>query len=458
MKKLFIKTTIIALLLGGGACKKLIEIPGNPPTEISGKQQFADSATVMTAMAGVYSYTSSGVGFTYNDAYLTLATGLSSDELSSTNVSDAAFQEFYGYGLTANNTNVATLWSAPYTGVYPVNAILEGIAGNPAISETLRTELTGELKVVRALYYFNLVNLFNAVPLVTSSDYAANTRIPRTSADSIYAQVLKDLTEAEQALTADYPSPGRARPNLYAAKFLEAKMHLYRQEWQAAYDAAGVVIGSGVYSLETDLNNVFLDGSNEAVWQLPATGLYGSVSEAIRFVPYSGSVPTYLVTPSLLGAFETGDQRLQNWIGTSVSGGQTYYFPYKYKHPSPDGNNEDYMVFRLGELYLIRAEAAAQLGNTAGALSDLDQVRNRAGLSGSTAAAQGDILAAIRHERQVELFTEWGNRWYDLKRTATAGTVLKAEKMGWKDTDTLYPVPNSQRQLDNLLTQNPGYN
>ena len=62
------------------------------------------------------------------------------------------------------------------------------------------------------------------------------------------------------------------------------------------------------------------------------------------------------------------------------------------------------------------------------------------------------------HERQTELFCEWGNRWLDLKRTGTAGTVLSAEKSGWQSRDTLYPVPDAQLQLNPKLTQNPGYN
>jgi starch-binding outer membrane protein, SusD/RagB family len=62
------------------------------------------------------------------------------------------------------------------------------------------------------------------------------------------------------------------------------------------------------------------------------------------------------------------------------------------------------------------------------------------------------------HERQTELFCEWGSRWLDLKRTGTATAVLGTLKPGWKATDVLYPVPNPQLQVDNLLTQNPGYN
>jgi hypothetical protein len=116
------------------------------------------------------------------------------------------------------------------------------------------------------------------------------------------------------------------------------------------------------------------------------------------------------------------------------------------------------MVLRLGEQYLIHAEAAAELGNLGTALSDLNTVRARAGLGASTASTQADLLTAIMHERQVELFTEWGNRWFDLNRTGTAGAVLNAEKGGFQSYMALYPVPFSQIEVNTLLTQNPGYN
>ena len=256
-------------------CKKLIQIPANPPTEITQIQQFADSATTMTAMAGIYSYPSNGNGsFTFNDGLLSSITGLSSDELSIPTTGPADRLEFYSYGLNALDDLLTRLWGDPYTGVYPVNAALTGIAGSSGLSASLKQELTGELKVVRALYYFDLVNLFDGVPLVNSIDYASTGYLPRASADSVYAQIMTDLTDAQAALTVDYPSAGHIRPNLYTVKAFLAKVHLYRKEWQAAYDAADTVIQSGLYTLEPDLNNVFLDGSQEAIWQLPAMGPY----------------------------------------------------------------------------------------------------------------------------------------------------------------------------------------
>ena len=457
-------TGLLLVAAMASSCKRLIDIPANPPTAITEAQQFADSATTMTAIAGIYTYpTGSGNGtFTFNNGYLSLYTGLSSDELLPTTTSAPEDLQFYSNSITAFNGILNTLWSDPYKGLYPVNAALKDITASSGLSASLKKQLTGEMKVVRALYYFYLVNLFGDVPLVTSTDYNATAMIPRTSVGSIYGQILTDLTEAQQALPTDYPSAGRVRPNLYTVDAFLSKVYLYRQEWQKAYDAASTVIGSGEYNLEPDLNNVFLDGSQEAIWQLPANSQDGATTEARHFLPNYGSPARYLMTPALLSAFESGDIRLQKWAKQTVIniGGtnQTLSYPYKYKNINASAPTvEDFMIFRLGELYLIRAEAATELGNTTAALADLNAVRVRAGLGASTAASQADVLSAIIHERQTELFTEWGSRWLDLKRTGTMNAVLGAAKPGWNAKDTLYPVPYPQIQVDNLLTQNPGY-
>jgi hypothetical protein len=449
------------------SCKKLIQIPPNSPTEISTSEQFADSATTITAMAGVYDYPASqGTGFTFNDGLLSLCAGLSSDELSIGSNSQASFLQFLQYGVTPLNSTVGPLWNNPYVGIYDVNAVLSGVASSPGISASLKTQLTGELLLVRALYYWDLVNLFGAVPLVLTTDYNVSSKIGRTAVDSVNDQIMTDLQAAQQALPVAYPSQGHIRPNLYTVKALLAKIYLYQKNWQAAYNAADTIIGSGLYSLVPNLDNVFLDGSTEAIWQLPATGVgAGDVTtDANNFIPQtSGTAPNYPLTSYLLNAFEPGDQRLQNWTGMAIvstgSANDTLYYPYKYKNVSlTSPTTEDFMIFRLAEQYLIHAEAAAELGNLGAAISDLNTVRARAGLGATTAATQADLLTAIMHERQVELFTEWGNRWFDLNRTGTASTVLNAEKGGFQSYMALYPVPFSQIEVNSLLGQNPGYN
>ncbi len=464
MKKIFfnINRTVIGLVLVAlsfASCKKLIEIPANPPSSITQKQQFADSSTTISAIAGIYAY-NVGNGFAYSDGSLTYCAGLSADELSYTQSNDN--QQFYNYTLTPLNNGISSVCgSYPYQSIYQVNAVLSGITNNGALSASFQKQVTGEMEVVRALYYFNMVNLFSGVPLVTTTTYAATDRLPRSPAAAIYAQVKADLTDARKKLTATYPSAGHLRPNLYTAVALLAKVNLYQGNWQNAYNEADSVIRLGGYNLEPSLNNVFLDGSNEAIWQLPANQGYYGVADAQYFVPgYPGATPNFLLTPFLLNAFETGDQRLQNWIGSTSVNNQTLYYPNKYKNISPTTTPvEDQMILRLGELYLIRAEAAAHLSNFTQALADINAIRQRAGLSPNPAdgASQTTVLNAVMRERRVELFCEWGNRWFDLKRTGTAAAVLGAEKTGFSANAELYPLPQAQILLDNLLIQNPGY-
>ena len=405
------------------SCKKLIEIPPNPPTQITREEEFADSTSTMSAVAGVFTYSDQGVG--YSDANLTTATALSAHEVANTQgYGDRS--EFYSYTLTPLNNEVTSLWQFPYQAMYQVNDVLNGITNNAKLSASFVKQITGEMEVTRAFYYFNMVNLFGSVPLVTSTDYVANAQLPRASANAVYAQILTDLNDAVKKLPAAYPSSGHVRPNLYTAMALLARVHLYQGQWQAAYNEADSVITKGGFSLETDLNNVFLDGSQEAIWQVPILNPDGTGSaDAVNFIPYSNSqTPSYVVTDSLISQFETGDQRLANWVGTSIvpvssQPDDTLYYPAKYKDYSPTTPATDYMMLRLGEVYLIRAEAAAELNNLTGALTDVNTIRTRAGLGASTANAtsQAAVLAAVMKERQTELCFEWGNRWFDLKRT-----------------------------------------
>jgi len=166
-----------------------------------------------------------------------------------------------------------------------------------------------------------------------------------------------------------------------------------------------------------------------------------------------------------MGAFEPGDNRLADWVGVDTSGGMTYYYPYKYKVGYGGGTPEYLTVLRLAEQYLIRAEARAEQKNItgpSGALADLDAIRMRAGLGAYTGPTdQASVLALILHERQVELFTEWGHRWMDLIRTGNITAVMDSvepTKGGtWTSELALDPLPNLDIASDPNLTQNPGY-
>jgi hypothetical protein len=165
-----------------------------------------------------------------------------------------------------------------------------------------------------------------------------------------------------------------------------------------------------------------------------------------------------------LNSFEANDNRKSQWLGTTSVNGNTYFFPFKYKigrlDAMPNGNiDQFYMVFRLAEQYLIRAEARAHLNNITNAIADLNFIRVRAGITDiSNTIVQQEALEAIAHERQVELFAEWGHRWMDLKRTNKCNKVLASIKgSNWQPTDTLYPIPYSEIMSAPNLIQNEGY-
>jgi hypothetical protein len=114
---------------------------------------------------------------------------------------------------------------------------------------------------------------------------------------------------------------------------------------------------------------------------------------------------------------------------------------------------------RLAEQYLIRSEARANLNNIAGAQADLNELRSRAGLPNTQVSDKTAILSAIEQERKSEFFTEWGHRWFDLKRTNRIDAVLIPIKTQWVPTASLYPIPESEIINNRGLqsAQNPGY-
>jgi hypothetical protein len=151
-----------------------------------------------------------------------------------------------------------------------------------------------------------------------------------------------------------------------------------------------------------------------------------------------------------------------NWIKDTTIEGEKYFFPYKYRSATLNSQVTEYfMVLRLAEQYLIRAEARAQLNDIGGAQTDLNTIRTRAGLPGTNATNIASLLAAIMQERRIELFSELGHRWYDLKRTNSLNSVMAIAtplKGGtWEITDELYPLPLLEIERNINLTQNFGY-
>jgi hypothetical protein len=468
MCRFLIFSLTIWCVSGYYGCKKFVEV--SPPiTELISSDIFSSDGTATAAMMGIYSNLISNNNFagggSQGIAYLT---GLSSDELE--NYSTTADQiQFYRNQLTkTNNILGASLWGASYQTIYQVNSVLEGISSSKSISPKVKNQLSGEAYFLRAFCYFYLVNLFGNPPLLLTTDQVANSRAGNTPEPETYQQIIADLKLAESLLNTNYVeaddttvSQTRVRPNKAAAAALLAKTYLFAGDWaDAETEASSVIDNTSAYSLTANVNDVFLANSTEAIWQLLPVLPGINTTEGYTFILNSAPNNCAISQP-LLDAFEPGDLRRSVWVDSITFSGKTYYYPAKYKVKESSTITEYSMVLRLAEVYIIRSEARANLGHIEEAKEDLNLLRARAGLPNTNAIDQASLIAAIQHERQVEMFTEWGNRWLDLNRTNTIDavmtTVAALKGSTWSATQKLYPIPFSEIQADPNLKQNPGY-
>ena len=455
-----------ALFIVATGCKKLID-PGIPTNKITSAKVYSNDTTAQAAANGIYSEAMKSFGPL--NGGMTVLGAVYSDELDQP-VIDSRYAAFLTNTLQANDPMIQLIWTNLYKYIYQCNDVIGGLKDSPAIKPYLRDQFTGEALFIRSLSYFYLVNLFGDAPLVTGTDYTINAIIGRTPAEKVYEQMITDLQEAQKRLsvqyfiTDEYPFD-RVRPNQLAATALLARVYLFKKDWAAAEHAATQVIQSSFYKLETDLQQTFLSTSKEAILQfMPGVGL--NSNEGSTFLPQNGKSPFFVLRSPLLNAFEAGDKR-KEWIKPNPTGGLTYY-PYKFRKGPGSPYSEYNMVLRLAEQYLIRAEARIMQYNLAGATDDLNTVRARAGLPAKPVfGLQTEAIITLEHERQIELFAEWGHRWFDLRRwqalnpgsskLTRADEVLSGFKSGWSSDAILWPIPARELLLNDSLTQNNGY-
>jgi hypothetical protein len=460
----FSRRLLVPALLSLASCN-FLDV-GLPPTQVVDSNVYTADASATAAVLGIYiGMTSAGIPSIAGTSSLSAFLGLEADELLYAN---NQFDEFRLNAVNPAGNNAATFWSRGYVTIYQCNAAVEGLTASATLTPSVKNQLLGEAKFLRAFNYFYLTNLYGDVPLVLTTDYTVSSTQPRTPRADVYAQVVLDLLDAQKLLLATYPVAGeRTRANQAAATALLARVYLYQQNWVAAEAQASTVIGlTAAYSLPA-LSQVFLASSPEAIWQLRRAGTISTNTyDAINYIPASLTVApsaSYLLTDKVYNAFGANDPRRAAWTNSYAVAGTTYRYPFKYQqrnNTASAGNaTEHNNTLRLAEQYLIRAEARIRQGKVADGLADLNVVRARAGAPAlATSLSQADALLAVENERLLELFSEWGHRWFDLVRTGRVAAVLGPYKgTAWDTNDNLWPVPTTQLLANPALVQNPGY-
>jgi hypothetical protein len=463
MRKYIFSVLLTGLVIIHTGCKKFVEV--SPPiTEIVTTEAFKEDASATSAVLGIYINILSERSFL--NSGISVYSAMAADETTdfTNNAENLQFQQNL---IAPTNSVIASMWASAYQNMLLVNTCIDGLQQSTSLTAAVKKQLLGECRFSRAFINFYLVNLWGKIPLVTSANYKENAVIGQSAEEDVYQSMINDLKAADTLLTEAYPTEEKARPNKWTAHALLARVYLYHKEYANAESEASAVIGSNAYGPLPDLNGTFLKSSAETIWQLmPSQNLQLTTDEGNIFIGdiMYGSGPNYPITPALIASFETDDQRKTTWIDTITYGNTLYYYPFKYKDRGSYGvaPSEYYVMFRLSEQYMIRAEASAQLKKLNESVADVNVIRSRAGLDDVTAEmpslTQENLLTAIANENRHEFFAEWGHRWLDLKRTGKADAVLSAEKPTWLPTAVWFPLPQAELDINKKLKQNLGYN
>ena len=396
--------------------------------------------------------------------------------------SDNAYEEVPGndgsiyyqldvFTVSPQNQLITDVWTGSYQAIQKANVVLNRIDKITYADPALKNARIGEMKFIRALLYFNLVRLYGDVPLVTKETADPNVYFGqgRQKAADVYTQIKTDLTDAIAVLPATTSQPGRVIKT--AAQSLLGKVYLTLIDYANAKTQLQAVVASGQHALQASVNTVFPianENNKEIIFAVQfAAGINGNSEGSTMAQQYSpaGSIANAkghdLPTKTLYNLYTTTDARKGVYV-TTFSNGTPYCNKWTKNTAVPADGGSDFPVIRYADVLLMLAEVENELGNTATAIPYLNQVRTRAGATAATATTQPDARAAIALERQLELVGE-GQRWYDLLRTGTAVAVMNA----WFAANTspivittdnlLMPVPQTERNTDPTLTQNPGY-
>ncbi len=344
------------------SCKKFVDVPA-PNTELVGATVYESNSTAAAAVTGIYRRMSemSVGGGRYGISSLL---GLSADEFTLFPNSDPILNMTYGNALKSDPE--LSIWRDLYNCIYQANAAIEGLQRSKGITESIKEQLIGESKFIRALCNFYLVNVYGAVPNVTTTSYFMNESIQRADVDILYSQIVSDLKDAKDLLAEEYLTPDgtatseKVRPNMFTASALLGRVYLYQQKWDSAEIETTDVIDNSMCQLGNDLNDVFLKNSAETIWNIEARNNGFNAPDAVFLLPAFGpsSLNCFTLNDSLIVKFDSGDSRKTAWIKSRTSGGHTYYYANKYRlNYTGTAPNEFEVVFRLAEQYLIRAEA-----------------------------------------------------------------------------------------------------
>jgi hypothetical protein len=437
------KIVILVIILGSFSSCDVLDVESQSKIPVS--EAYKDKSGIEKGILGAYA---SFQNFSYYGRAYLIFSDLSSDVLiQPIDGTSSDYRQIDNNAILTENGGVDGIWSSAYSAINAANNVIARVPEMTDMTDDEKNKALAELYFIRALNHFNLMNYFGAIALKTTPTIGtSNLDVPRSSTAEVYQQIITDLTFAEQHLPA---SNLKVRASKYAATALLARVYLYKGDYGQAKQKATEVIDNGGYSL-IQYDQIFTDGSAESIFEIDFTPLNRNRIAEYNFPKSLKGRREVAPSPKMLTAYETNDAR--DTVSIHFEGALAY--ANKYNNLAVGDDNV--IVLRLAEMYLIRAEAEAKLnGDIDAIVSDIDVIRNRAGLGGTNADNYAELLLAIEQERLVEFAFE-GHRWFDLVRTGRAVEVLDNVT---NTNQTLFPIPLTELQTNKNpdMQQNPGY-
>ena len=477
------------LLLGLTACEGFLDTtPTNAVVDKNAMVTLADAGIACNGLYTPLKY------YTLYGTYIPYMGDLRADNIYP-RTSDGTGAVIYSWQYESTQSSYfGTLWENYYNVIMRCNTFIENIDACEASSSSdiaKKNDYTGQAYAVRALCYFDLARLYGqtytydngaslGAVLITETIGPSEARLPRNSVAETYAQVLSDLTKAKELLSKD---TNLGHFNYWAARLLEARVHLYMAHWSDALAAATEVINNSPYKMVTGeqyANYWGREGDPESVFELLVSvqgdidsdgGFYtiyhnmwfddsnagGSLIPTLKWRNLFKDTPNDVRGQMIqyddptTGGRKSGEYWLRKFIGNKDQG-------YTFRRNNP-------RVMRITEAYLIAAEAALQGGNAAEASRYLNAVRKRADATAADVTATADL---IQTERQKEFIGE-GHRFFDVMRTGgqfvadpndphdfrSGSAYIHSLKAG--DPKAVMPISSDARVSYPELQQNPGY-
>jgi starch-binding outer membrane protein, SusD/RagB family len=476
MKKIIVSFLILTTIIPG--CKKFLD--EKPQTEIGDNEFWKSEDDIKAGLAAMYD----GVQSMFDNDY-TLWGDSRTDEVEVNQYGDDAY--------SVNGLSAATRgsdWTNIYKTIARANLAIKNI---PIIKDTYQTGLDpklvnhylAEAYGTRAFCYFWIVRLWGDAPIY-KEPFESLTEEPksRTAANIVIDSVIiPDLIKA--AALSDVKRTDVYEVSLGAIYSMLMDVAMWKKDYTKAVEWFDKLEGLKKYSLEPTATwkKVFIDPttSKESIWSVNWDWTVDGGADASTLIGAGNTNSDFYAEDSVWNYFTTttADIRGPQTIDFDVPNHDKFlkYYPVELNssgnqiYPNGSQANILFPLYRLADLYLLRAEAANQLDDPANALKYLNLVHERAGLTAYTALSFLDKTSmenGILEERKLEFFME-AKRWFDLVRTGKVIEVMDpyikrrqevrgTTPTGFGDPRTiLWPLNRTVLNSNANLIQNPPY-